>query len=95
MRTLPSAAAVTLEVLDAAPAAQAVAVATAEEVLEAAFFLGIGEDAARARRERERMVAEKRMLAICLFSKRWEDKYTINEEYMTAQLQKNVSWQVV
>lgn len=66
----------TLTVLDAAPAAEAVAIATAAEVLEAAF-LGIGEDATRARRERERMVAEKRMLAVCLFSKRWEDKYTI------------------
>lgn len=78
MRTLPSAAAVTLEVLVAGPVAQAVAVATAGEVLEAAF-LGIGEDATRARRERERMVAEKRMLAVCLFSKKREDKCTINK----------------
>ncbi len=91
MRTLPSVAAVTVKVLDAAPAAKAVAVATAKEVLEPAFFLGIGEDATRARRERERTVAENRMLAVCLFSKRWGDKYTINEEYMTTQLQMNLS----
>jgi hypothetical protein len=74
LRTLPSAAAVTLEVLVAAPAAQAVAVTTAGEVLEAAFFLGIGEDATTARRERERMVAEKRMLTVWLLSKKQEDK---------------------
>jgi hypothetical protein len=74
LRTLPSAAAVTLEVLVAAPAAQAVAVTTAGEVLEAAFFLGIGEDATTARRERKRMVAEKRMLTVWLLSKKQEDK---------------------
>jgi hypothetical protein len=69
VRTLPPAAAVTLEVLDAGTVAQAVAVATAEAVLDAAFCLGKGEDATRARREREKMVAEKRMFAVCLSSK--------------------------
>jgi hypothetical protein len=44
--------------------------AEAEEVLEAAFFLGMGEDATRARSERERMVDEKRMFAARLVSEK-------------------------
>ena len=63
MRTLPPAAAVAVEVLLAAAVAVAEA---ADEVEDAAFFLGIGEEATRARRERERMVDEKRMFAGCL-----------------------------
>ncbi len=78
MRTLPSAAAVTVEVLAAAEVtadeaaaevASAIAVvadALAVEVLDAAFFLGRGEEATRARRDRERMVDEKRIFAVCL-----------------------------
>lgn len=52
MRTEPPAALAAVAVL--AEAAE-VAAATAELVLEAAFFLGIGEDAARARREKVRI----------------------------------------
>ncbi len=77
LRTLSCAAVVTLEVLNAAPAAQAVAVATAEEVLAAAFFLGKGEDVIRPRREMEIMVAKKCILAVCLFSRKRENKYAI------------------
>jgi hypothetical protein len=48
-------------------ATAAVAAATlAEEVLEACFFLGIGEDATSARRERDRMTGEKRIFAVVL-----------------------------
>jgi len=56
VRTLPPAAAEAFEVL---VAAAAVAV-----VLDATFFLGKGEEATRARRERERMVDENRMFAV-------------------------------
>lgn len=52
--------------LETAAAEVAVAAATlADVVLEACFFLGIGEEATRARRERERMVDEKRIFAVC------------------------------
>jgi len=80
VRTLPSAAAVTVEVLAAAEVAAdaadvEVAVAAAaqvEEVVDTAFFLGRGEEATRARRERERIVDEKRMFAGCLDRKGWK-----------------------
>ena len=85
MRTLPPAAAAAVDVLAAASVAAAaaalVAVAAvaaapqADEVLEAAFFLGIGEEATRARRERERIVDEKRMFAVVLVLKTVEDRY--------------------
>ena len=65
MRTLPSAAAVTVDAEVLTVAAVAVA-EVADEVEDTAFFLGIGEEATRARRESERMVDEKRMFAVCL-----------------------------
>lgn len=69
MRTLPPFVAVVvvadvvveLEEVDAV----LVAVATAAEgVLEVFFFLGMGEEATRVRRERDRMVDEKCMSAV-------------------------------
>jgi uncharacterized protein YaiL (DUF2058 family) len=69
VRTLPSAAAVTVE-LDVTVAAATLA----EEVLEAAF-LGMGEEATRPRREKKRMVDEKRMFATGLISKKVKDRY--------------------
>jgi hypothetical protein len=97
VRTLLSAAAVTVEVLAAAEVtadeaaaegASAVAVvadAQAAEVLDAAFFLGRGEEATRARRDRERMVDEKRIFAVCFDWKNWKvDRSIDNGKYNSA-----------
>jgi len=69
VRTEPSAAAVTVEAVEVefevlAAALVVAATAAAEVVEEACFFLGMGEEAARARREGERMVGEKRMFTV-------------------------------
>jgi len=69
VRTEPSAAAVTVEAVEVEfevlAAALVVAATAAAVVVEVAcFFLGMGEEAARARREGERMVGEKRMFTV-------------------------------